>query len=301
MINVEVGDMPKENVGKTLLGIKQMVEQKSAINTGNGMSEYTNPGPVENNVYVPTHKGIGAISTTQIGGDVDVKSLADLDYYMNKLYGQLRVPKQYFSQTDDSTGFNGGSSLSIISSRYAKMIKRIQNTIIQAITDAINLMLIDKGLDSYVNEFTIHMLPPTTQEEIDRRDNLSSKVQLTNDIMGMLSDIEDVGAKLRILKCLLSNVVTDNTIIGIIQEQIEALETQEEELPVEDEEMSDDFGDDMSFDSESGGVSDFNDSFAGDSGEGFGDEEPVDDTAESGDTVLPSGEDLGVDLTTDTE
>ena len=302
MINVEVGDMPKENVGKTLLGIKQMVEQKSAIKTGSGMSEYTNPGPVENNVYVPTHKGVGAISTTQIGGDVDVKSLADLDYYMNKLYGQLRVPKQYFSQTDDSTGFNGGSSLSIISSRYAKMIKRIQNTIIQAITDAINLMLLDKGLDSYVNEFTIHMLPPTTQEEIDRRDNLSSKVQLTSDIMNMLSDIEDVPAKLEILKCLLSNVITDSDIIGIIQEQIELLKSQqEEEVPEEGADEMGDFGEE-GFSEESGGVSNFNDSFGDDfSGEGdFEETESGEESTES-DTTLPSGEDLGVDLTTDTE
>lgn len=307
MINVEVGDMPKENVAKTLLGIKQMVEQKSAINTGNGMSEYTNPGPVENNVYVPTHEGVGAISTTQIGGDVDVKSLADLDYYMNKLYGQLRVPKQYFSQTDDSTGFNGGSSLSIISSRYAKMIKRIQNTMIQAITDAVNLMLLDKGLDSYVNEFTIHMLPPTTQEEIDRRDNLSSKVQLTSDIMNMLSDIEDVASKLKILKSLLTNIVTDNEIIGVIQEQIEMLEAQRvADESVDDE--TDDFGD-GDFSDSGGGVSNFNDSFSSDmsdetsfddeTGETF--EDTTEDETSDSDTVLPSGEDLGVDLTTDSE
>ena len=293
LINVEVGDMPKENVTKTLLGIKQMVEQKSAINTGNGMTEYTNPGPVENNVYVPTHGGVGSISTTQIGGDVDVKSLADLDYYMNKLYGQLRVPKQYFSQTDDSTGFNGGSSLSIISSRYAKMIKRIQNALIQAITDAVNLMLLDKGLDSYVNEFVIHMLPPTTQEEIDRRDNLSSKVQLTTDIMNMLAEIEDPVAKLKILKSLLANVIDDNDIIQVLQDQIEKLE---EETPFEEEDPPVDETADL------GAPMNFNDSFGGDLGGGApsGDISTEGDEAtdsNSGGDVLPSPDDLGVDLT----
>lgn len=292
LINVEVGDMPKENVTKTLLGIKQMVEQKSAINTGNGMTEYTNPGPVENNVYVPTHGGVGSISTTQIGGDVDVKSLADLDYYMNKLYGQLRVPKQYFSQTDDSTGFNGGSSLSIISSRYAKMIKRIQNALIQAITDAVNLMLLDKGLDSYVNEFVIHMLPPTTQEEIDRRDNLSSKVQLTTDIMNMLADIEDPVAKLKILKSLLANVIDDNDIIQVLQEQIEKLE---EEVPFEEETPPEDPTSDL------GAPMNFNDSFGSDLGGGSPDggmpaEEGEEESSGGGD-VLPSPDDLGIDLT----
>lgn len=286
LINVEVGDMPKENVTKTLLGIKQMVEQKSALKVGTSLTEYTNPGPVENNVYVPTHEGVGAISTTQIGGDVDVKSLADLDYYMNKLYGQLRVPKQYFSQTDDSTGFNGGTSLSIISSRYAKMIKRIQNTLIQAITDAINLMLLDKGLDSYVNEFTIHMLPPTTQEEIDRRDNLSSKVQLTSDIMNMLQDVEDVSARLKIMKSLLANVIDDNDIIQILQEQIDTLEN---ELPPENIPVS---ADDATVPGPNGELADFNDTFGGE----LGSTEEASEESSTED-VLPSPSDLGIDLT----
>lgn len=296
LVNVEVGDMPKENVAKTLMGIKRMIEQKAAIKEGSSMTEYNNAGPIENTVYVPTHGGIGNITTSEIGGDVDVKSLADLDYYTNKLYGQLRVPKQYFSQTDDSTGFNGGTSLSIISSRYAKMIKRIQNTIIQALTDAVNLMLLDKGLESYVNEFTIHMLPPTTQEEIDRRDSLSSKVQIINDIMNMLGDVDDLTVRLKILKNMLSNVVTDPEVITELQEYIEKLENEVPvEIPSEDEESSDmgmggDFGGSGDFD---GGSGDLNADLLG--GEDLGAEGDVDTS--SGEDVLPSGDDLGIDLT----
>lgn len=294
LINVEVGDMPKENITKTLMGIKQMVEQKSALKQGTSLNEYTNPGPVENNVYVPTHEGVGTITTSQIGGDVDVKSLADLDYYMNKMYGQLRVPKQYFSQTDDSAGFNGGTSLSIISSRYAKMIKRIQNTLIQTITDAINLMLLDKGLDNYVNEFTIQMLPPTTQEEIDRRDNLSSKVQLTSDIMTMLADIEDPSAKMKILKILLSNVIDDTDIIQILQEQIDTLE----ENAASVEESEEGLDEESEMDS---GSSDLNSAVSADELPEVGatEEDAAAEGAESSadDALLPTPDDLGVDLT----
>ena len=306
LVNVEVGDMPKENVAKTLMGIKRMIEQKAALNSGNSMTEYSSAGPIENTVYVPTHGGIGNISTSEIGGDVDVKSLADLDYYTNKLYGQLRVPKQYFSQTDDSTGFNGGTSLSIISSRYAKMIKRIQNTIIQALTDAINLMLIDKGLESYVNEFTIHMLPPTTQEEIDRRESLSSKVQLCSDIMNMLGDIEDAVVKLKILKNLLANIVTDAEVMAEIQAYIDKME---EELTAGEE--GDLGGEEPGMDAGTGdfggGMEDIGGDLGGESGEDMsmnaavGGDDTGDDTSadtdSSGDNVLPSGDDLGVDLT----
>ena len=78
IINVEVGDMPKENVGKHMMGIKALFEQKAALDTGNIMSEYTNPGPMENCIYVPIHNGIGNITPQQVGGDVDVRRAGDV-------------------------------------------------------------------------------------------------------------------------------------------------------------------------------------------------------------------------------
>ena len=99
---------------------------------------------------------------------------------------------------------------------------------IQAITDAINLMLLDKGLDSYINKFVLKMQPPTTQEEMDRRDNMANKIAVASDIMNLLAEIEDASAKLRILKALLSNIITDPDVMDILQEQIDMLEQSED-------------------------------------------------------------------------
>lgn len=294
MINVEVGDMPKEQVGPHLQGIKALIEQRSALNAGNSISEYTNPGPIENNIYVPTHEGIGAISTTQVGGDVDVKSLADLSYYQDKFFGSLRVPKQFFGVTDDNAGFSGGQSLSIISSRYGKMVKRIQSVLCQVITDAINLLLLDRGLKNYVNEFTIRMLPPTTQEELDRRENLSNKVGLASDVMNMLSDIEDVTTKLKVLKSLLSTVLTNTEVIELIQKEIDKLEAQqeaeetEEDTPVE--ETAEESIEDTEYESTGLEVDETIPSMDLESSEVI---EPVEET----DNYLPSPEELGQDFT----
>ena len=234
-IMVNVGDMPKEMVGPHMQGIKQLIEQKSAINAAQSIAEYTNPGPIENNIYIPVHGETGQINIQAIGGDVEIGNLTDLDKYQDQLFGSLRVPKQYFGLTDDAAGFSGGQSLAIISSRYAKAIKRIQNAIIQMITDLVNLMLIDRGFDSYVNIFTIKMQAPTTQEEIDRRENESSKVNMVNDIMSLVEPIEDPVKKLEILKSLLSNVITNTEVIQIIQDEIDSLSTSEEESPSTEE------------------------------------------------------------------
>lgn len=288
LISVEVGDMPKENVTKTLQRIKQLIEQKAAINKGVGMTEYTNPGPIENNVYITTHDGVGEITTTQIGGDVDVKGLADLEWYRDKLFGTLQVPKQFFAQTDDSTGFNGGSSLTIISSRYAKTVKYVQTVIQQLVTNIINLILLDKGLDSYINNFEIRMQPPVTQEDVDKRDNKSAQVQLTSDIMNMLTDVEDQTARLKILKSLLSDIVTDDEVISELQQQIEVLEQQQEEVvqeqPIEDniEEYTDEeepLDINLSTDTEQ-----------------ITQEQPVEQETSEEEIILPSPEELGVNI-----
>lgn len=236
LIQVEVGDMAKESIGPHLLRIKQMMEQKAAIDDNNYLSEYTNPGPIENNVYVPTNNGKGAISTAQVGGDVNVGDLVDLDYFQNKFFGGMRVPKQFVGQTDDNAGFSGGQSLAIISSRYAKAIKRIQKAMTQMITDCINLMLIDKGLKGYINKFKIKMQPPTTQEEIDKRENLSAKVGIVRDTMDLLGDVQDPVIKLKMLKSLLPNIVGNDEVIALLEEQIEQLETENEYQPTQPEE-----------------------------------------------------------------
>ena len=295
VVEVEVGDMPKERIGPHLQRIKSLVEQKSSIDDGNMMSEYTNPGPMENNIYVPTHGGMGAISTQQIGGDVNVKDIADIDYFKNKFYAAARIPKQFLGDTDDSTGFNGGTSLSIVSSRYAKTIKRIQAVMTQALTDAINILLIDRGLDSYVNKFTLKMQPPVTQEELDKRDNEAGKIQLSDDILRMVDSVENPIIKLKMTKSLLSRAITNDEVISLIQEAIDELESSGDD---EDNNFDNALeGTDDDFGSIFGGDSDtFNDS-----SDSFGGDSDLDTGAELEDSLSSRAEDSDEDLPTPAE
>ena len=227
-IEVEVGDMPKEQIGPHLQAVKQLFEQKQAVNTGNSMQEYTNPGPIENDVYIPVKEGKGHITTNTVGGDFDPKQFTDIDHFQDKLFGALGIPKAFFGVTDDGAGFNGGTSLAIQSSRYGKSVKRIQNAFCQMITDLINLFLYDRGLTAYINKFVIKMQAPVTQEELDRRDDKKNRIGVVQDIMLQLADVQDIKVKLKILKSLLSDSISDVEVIDILQNYIESLEAGEE-------------------------------------------------------------------------
>lgn len=306
IMNVEVGDMPKENVGPHLLRIKQLIEQKTAINQNTSMSEYTNPGPIENTVYVPTHNGIGTLSATDVGGEINPGSLSDIDYFQNKMFGSLKVPKQFFANTDDGAGFNGGQSLALISSRYAKTVVRLQNTMIQALTDAINILLIDKELDSYINRFELHMVKPTTQEEKDRQENKVNQIGIIRDVMDLLGDVQNEKTKLEILNILISSVINNSEITNLLEQEIKRIEEENPDLSSDD-----DLGDAFDGPSSGSGGGDFID---------FGDDINIDtgsDTTDTGadidipdttadtdaETVseLPTPGDLGLDFTQNTE
>lgn len=239
-IQVEVGDMSKEQAQQVLRRLKDLFEQKTAINTNNGMAEYTNPGALENNIFTTTHGGQGQITINSMGGDINVRDLADLDWWNNKFYASYGIPKQYFGWTDDGAGFNGGTSLTILSSIFAKGVKRVQNELIQMLSDAISLILINKGLKSYLNNFVIKMKAPLTQEELDYRTNLVDRVNAISNIQSLLSDVEDKSRRLTILKDLLSTLNYGDEVTGEIQKEIDAtIKAQEEAKKVADQENLD--------------------------------------------------------------
>ena len=226
LMQVEVGDMPKNKVRVHIDQLKNLFAQKAAFDKNKSYQEYTNPGPMENLVIVPMHEGKGKIETTTIGGDVDPKQLTDLSWFQDKLFGGLRVPKQFFGVTDDNAGFSGGESLAIISSKYGKAVKRIQNTICQMITDLINLMLIDKGIYSYINKYQIRIQPPVTKDEQEKRANNDNRIRYISDILNQFSDVDDPLFKLKLNKMLLAPVVNDADVLDLLQDKIEELEAE---------------------------------------------------------------------------
>ena len=172
---------------------------------------------------------------------------------------------------------------------------------IQALTDAINILLLDKGLDSYINRFELHMVRPTTQEEKDRQENKVNQIGIIRDVMELLGDIQNEATRLEILNILISSVINNSEISNLIEKEIQKLE---EENPDTDS-IDDILDDDNSSNSSSG--SDFID-FGDDINIDTGNETPPDTTADSNEETntepaaeLPTPDDLGIDFTQNTE
>ena len=252
-IEIDGGDMPKEQVQNYVTRLKSTIEQKAAVNVNANFSNYTEPSPIQNIVYTVRHGTQGSITTSTLGGDSSNNDLTNLDWWNNRFYGSFGIPKQYFGWTDDSTGFNGGSSLSIISSVFGKSIPVKQTAIIEGITTLINIILLSEGKIDYVNQFKIKMVEPTTQESVDEKESLKTKIDVANQLFTMVEPYlpTDVD-KLKVINSLIPSELTTQEFRETIQDVL-SMNNAIEEAPApadipedEDDEGPDDFGRELS-------------------------------------------------------
>jgi len=230
LLEIEVGDMPKKEVNNYLRRMKNLIEQHIAMDKTNGnYKSYQAPGPIDNVIYIPVKNGRGHIDINNLGGDVNVKDIADIDYFNNKRAGALKIPRAYLGEDMDGSGLSNGGSLTKLSSRYARTIMRIQTAYIRAITTLLNLFFIDKKLD-YVNKFTVRMTSPATQDDADRVSTLGSTVDLISSIMSLMESLQG-----ETQKKILNNLVAEMLKMPEIAQMIEEDKTPSEDIEVNGE------------------------------------------------------------------
>lgn len=234
LLQIEIGDMPSNQAEQLLHRYKNLIEQKNYMDKDAGsFTSAANPGPIDNVLYIPTRDGKGAVSMSNLGGDVDVKAITDVDYFKNKYYAGYKIPRQFLGETDEGGGFSGGTSLTKLDARYARTIKRIQNAIISGLTTLINIFALNRELPEYVNNFTVKMVSPATTEDAERDETLNNRIDIVSRFMelipeGMASDetLKDI------LITFMSEYLSEPDVAGKLDED-DTLEKNKEDVDMD--------------------------------------------------------------------
>ena len=208
LISVEIGDTPKPEVRKLLRRIKSSLESKLSINKTTGtLRSYNSPSGIDNIIVNPTRNGKGTISAQTIGGDFDPKSLIDLDYFNNKRFGGLRIPKAFLGW-DEAVGSNSGASLTKLDSRYGRTVKALQNCVVYGITDLLNLFLLHRGYEDKINSFTVRVVSPTTVEDTDRDELELNRLNIISQFLSVAEQAQ-IGYTNELFEYLMSKYIGD--------------------------------------------------------------------------------------------
>lgn len=135
-------------------------------------------------IYLPIGKDSkGDYAFDHIGGDVDVKAIADVEMFDNRLYMSLRIPKEFLN-FDKASGDK--STLLIKDVRYAKRIKKLQNALKTGIKELIFIHFALKGKVVEEKSFEVHMASTSVSEDLERLDYYQAAVQTARALSEML-------------------------------------------------------------------------------------------------------------------
>ena len=231
IIQVELGDLPESKKRQKLQEIKNQIEQQLQVNKQAGtIQSRAGAQPIENIIYTSTRQGKGAISTVNIGGDVNIGDLADVEDSENKVYGALLTPKALLGADMDGTGLSNGGSLTEMNTTYARRIKRGQIALCSGLKTLINIFALADGLgDKVVNNFEVKLTPIITVEDNRRDELMQTKIRNVNDIMALFNNIEQVDEdiKLEMLTNWLSSYLNQQDIVDILDTSLKEKEDEE--------------------------------------------------------------------------
>lgn len=168
--------------------IADLLKKNKMINPGVGMESYSTLLNTEEDIVLPVNGDKGQINVTELGGDVDIQHIADIDYTNNKLFASLKTPKAYVGFEE---GLNGRNTLRTLDVRYARTIKNLQRVAILGLERIGRIHLSLLGRDPFAEDFTLTLPYISTIEEIERSEVISANVDSLTKILSVIDQIDD--------------------------------------------------------------------------------------------------------------
>ena len=216
LFSVEVGSASSQDTARMMRELKTAVSSKQSINVSTEVfSSKSSPILTGGNVYFPVRNGQGAVNVQEVGGDVNVSALADIDYFDDRYYGALKVPKQFLGQSDEAPGGIGDTTLTQLDIRYARTVKRCQRIIKSGLKDLIYWYCSIHNI--LPPSFTIEMPRILTAEDTRLSDIQKAEIETTSSILELVKNVDETifenADKAKLIAALLNRVSNDEDII----------------------------------------------------------------------------------------
>ena len=193
IFSVEVGSKGEKETVSILNSLKNRIKFDETVNVKEKIyNSQVRQIPLADSIFIPTRNGIGTIKIDSVGGDVNLKDAIDLDYFKDKLFAALRIPKAFLGFSDEGTGGMINTSLTRMDIRYARTIRGIQNILSEGLKDLCLTYLKLTRKESVLEElpdFKIVFTSINTEEDSQRSETQKTQMETLSKVIEAFGDL----------------------------------------------------------------------------------------------------------------
>lgn len=140
-------------------------------------------------VILPVWGDTNGIKIDKVGGDVDIRWIADIEDLRQQLACALRVPLQLMGgYIKEASGSLGSEALSKLDIRFARSTRRLQKAIKEGVTRLCQIHLAYKGMSPDYRLFKVHIAETSSGEENQLKEALKTASDVTDSMASLLVD-----------------------------------------------------------------------------------------------------------------
>ena len=174
---INVGNMPPQQGYSFANKIKQQARKKSMLNKSSGKMDLS-PSLITQNedLYIPVREGKDPTRVENLMGS-DYQSMEVIDYFKDKLFAALKVPRAFLTYDDNMPG---RATLSTEDQRFARTEMRVQRAIMAGYRNIINVHFASLGINPDTLDFKLKMTIPSSAMELAQMEVEMTRAQLAS-------------------------------------------------------------------------------------------------------------------------
>lgn len=239
--NIEVGQSTPEKTTQIVNAVKNEFDARVTFDPKTGRYESSKAiRPIGDGIFNPTREGSGSISVETVGGDIQVKDIADMEYFNNKLFAGLKIPKSLLG-FEESISYGSNDAMTQLDIRLGRSIKRIQLGLINGIRDICRIYIEATGREYVEESIQVNLQSPSSAEELERLNEFQSRLAVVDSTIQSLQ--QALGEHMNLAKVyniLLKRMANYPDLIEELQPEFKkAIKSYQDKLdnPPEDEDM----------------------------------------------------------------
>jgi hypothetical protein len=171
---VDIGDLPPNEARAHLERVKNQFKKSKFINPKTGKADQRfNPLTIDEDFFLATRGGKDSTRIDLLSGSA-TQGMEDVEYFENKMYAALKIPKAYLSQEQTMSK----SSLSQADVRFARTVLRIQRELRNGMKRIARVHLSATNIDPDSTEYEINMTVPSAIFELAKLEVENAKLDL---------------------------------------------------------------------------------------------------------------------------